>query len=88
MHKRGLEEAAFQHLKVMAASVKPQQWARMQTIFECVDPYFLWSRTDPMSLGELLDSLPPEFFVEARQLHRQRSKKVSDELKKADRNVN
>ena len=86
IRKRTLEAAASGHLDAMKASAKPLQWARMQTMFECVDPYFLRSRTDPMGLGELLDTLPTEFVVEARQIHRQRSKKVSDELKKANRN--
>ncbi len=85
IRKRTLEAAASGHLEAMKASAKPLQWARMQTIFQCADPYFLWSRTDPISLGALLDTLPPEFAVEARQMHRQRSKKVSDELKRADR---
>lgn len=85
IRKRTLEAAASGHLEAMKASAKPLQWARMQTMFECVDPYFLWSQTDPMSLGELLDTFPPEFLVEARQLHRRRTKKVADNLRKADR---
>lgn len=87
INKRSLEAAASGHLKAMDSSAKSLRWARLQTIFECVDPYFLWSRSDPMSLGELMNTLPPEFSVEARQLHRQRTKKVADELQKADRDA-
>lgn len=85
IRKRSLETAASGHLGAMGSSAKPLQWARLQTVFECVDPYFLWSRSDPMGLGKLMDTLPPEFSVEARQLHRQRTKKVADELEKTDR---
>jgi len=85
MARRTLERSASEHLSAVPNSSKPLKWARIQTIFECVDPYFLWSKSDPMSLGALLDAELPEMIVEARHLHRQRSKKVADDSKKLDR---
>lgn len=86
IRKRNLEKAAAGHLKAMKSSAKPLQWARMQTIFECVDPHFFWKRADPMSLVDLMGTLPPEFLMMAKQLDRQQSKKIADALKKADQN--
>ena len=57
----------MEHLRAMPSSSKPSRWARLQTIFDCVDPDFLWSADDPASRSEFLDANPPEFGVEARQ---------------------
>ncbi|MDP9412776.1 MAG: hypothetical protein M3Q08_01515 [Pseudomonadota bacterium] len=85
LRSRGREAAAMAHLQAMPAVSKPGRWARLHTVFECVDPYFLWSRNDPASLQEFLDANPPEFVVEARQLRSRRGKEVGDQAKKADR---
>lgn len=85
LRRRAREAAAMAHLKAMASSSKPLRWARLQTIFEGVDPHFLWSRDDPASLREMIDFNPPEFLVEALQLRSRRIKNLEDEVKKADR---
>lgn len=87
LRKRAREAAAMAHLRAMDGSPKPVKWARLSTIFECVDPYFLWSRSDPASLRAFLDAHPTEFTVEARQLLSRRQKALDDEAKKADRQV-
>jgi len=85
LRSRAREAAAMEHLRAMRTCSKPSRWARLQTIFDCVDPDFLWSADDPASLSEFLDANPPEFKVEARQLVDSRSKKLDDEARKADR---
>jgi hypothetical protein len=85
LRSRAREAAAMEHLRAMPTCSKPSRWARLQTIFDCVDPDFLWSADDPASLSEFLDANPPEFEVEARQLVNSRSKKLDDEARKADR---
>ena len=85
LRSRAREAAAIEHLRVMRTCSKPSRWARLQTIFDCVDPDFLWAADDPASLSEFLDANPPEFKVEARQLVKSRSKKLDDEARKADR---
>ena len=85
LRKRSREAAAMAHLSAMNQSSKPLKWARLRTIFSCVDPYFLWSRNDPASLQTLIDESPPEFLVEARRLHTRATKKRDDAAKRADK---
>jgi hypothetical protein len=82
--RRGLESAALGHLKAMTTSSKSLQWARMLTIFDLVDPRFLWTRGDPLSFGPFLEDAPYEFWIEAKRLHQEREKAVADVEKKAD----
>lgn len=72
---RQLEAAALAHRELIPSSTKPLQWARLSTIFDLVDPFFLWSSTDPASLEDTFAVLPEEFLVEARQ---QRQKRLKD----------
>ena len=85
LRKRSREAAAMAHLSAMNQSSKPLKWARLRTIFSCVDPYFLWSRNDPASLQDFIDTSPPEFLVEARQLHTRATKKRDDAATRADK---
>jgi hypothetical protein len=85
LRKRAFEAAATKHLRAMSNSPKTLRWARLQTIFECVDPAFLWSRSDAASLQQFLSTSPPEFEIAARQLRSARVKAVQDQAKKADR---
>jgi hypothetical protein len=82
---RRREAAGMAHLEAMAASTKPLKLARLETVFECIDPAFLWSTRDPASLAAFLDQAPPEFEVEARTLHQRRVKAVADAAKAADK---
>lgn len=84
LRTRRLETAALGHLEALATSTKSLQWARMQTVFELVDPRFLWTRGDQLSFGPFLEKAPYEFLVEARKLHEKREKAVGDAEKKAD----
>lgn len=84
LRRRRLELAALGHLEALTSSVKHLQWARLQTLFDLVDPRFLWTRCDQLSLGPFLKDAPHEFWVEARQLHKKREKAVADAEKKAD----
>jgi len=81
---RNLEVAALGHLKALPTSTKSLQWARLKTVFDLVDPCFLWTQGDQLSLGPFLDTAPYEFWIEARQLHEKREKAVTDAEKKAD----
>lgn len=87
LRKRSREAAAMAHLAAMDRSSKPLKWARLRTIFSCVDPHFLWSRNDSASLQEFIDTGPPEFLVEARQLHSRATKKCDDAAKRADKDA-
>jgi hypothetical protein len=87
LRKRSREAAAMAHLSAMDRSRKPLKWARLQTIFMCVDPHFLWSRDDPASLQAFIDATPAEFLVEARQLHKRATKKREDAEKRADKDA-
>ncbi|WP_324806378.1 hypothetical protein SH584_08795 [Sphingomonas sp. LY29] len=82
--RRTREQAALDHLAEMSSSTKPQKWARLNIVLELVDPYPVWHRDDPISLGPFLEGEPPEFAIEAKQLRDKRVKKVIDELKRAD----
>ena len=84
IRSRRLEAAAMDHLRAMASSPKPLKWARLQTVFEIVDPRFLWSRDDPASLSPFLDASEYEFFVESQKLYDKRAKAMADTEKKAD----
>ena len=84
LRSRARGAAAMEHLRVMQTCSKASRWARLQTVFECADPDFLWSATDPASLKDFLDANPPEFEVEARQLLDRRTKALDDEARKAD----
>lgn len=87
LRKRSREAAAMAHLAAMGHSPKPLKWARLLTIFDCVDHYFLWSSNDPASLQDFVDNNPPEFLVEARQLHTRATKKQDDAAKRADKDA-
>jgi hypothetical protein len=84
MRSRSLDVAALGHLEALPTSAKPLQWARMQTVFELVDPRFVWTMGDQLSLGPFLEGAPYEFWVEARRLHEKHKKSVADAEKKAD----
>jgi hypothetical protein len=82
--RRSREAAALGHLEAMATSSKPAKWARLQTVFNLVDPFFLWLRDDPASLQSFVEENPPEFLVEARSMRTSRNKELDDEAKRAD----
>ncbi|WP_179640875.1 HEAT repeat domain-containing protein [Sphingomonas guangdongensis] len=84
LRARRMEDAALAHLGAMPTSTKSLQWARLRTVFELVDPRFLWTRGDELSLQPFLEDAAYEFWVEARQLHEKREKEVADNEKKAD----
>lgn len=67
LRQRRRETIAMAQRELIAVSPKPVQWARLQRVLELVDPYFLWSRTDPTSLEGVFALLPHEFFVDAQQ---------------------
>ncbi len=85
IRRRALEAAAMGHLAAMPASSKPLRWARLQTIFDLVDPHLLWGREDPISLQSFINENPVEFLLEARQLRDRRGKVIEDEARKADK---
>jgi hypothetical protein len=85
IRRRNLEAAAMGHLAAMPDSSKALRWARLQTIFELVDPHSLWDRGDPASLQALINENPVEFLLEARKLRDRRAKTLEDDAKKADR---
>jgi hypothetical protein len=85
LRRRAHEASAMEHRALIMTSPKPLQWARLLTITELVDPFFLWSRHDPSSLGDVFDALPYEFFDEAGRVRRQQLKQREDAAKKADK---
>ena len=85
LRQRKLEAAAMTHRDALLSSSKPQQWARLSTIFELADPFYLWARDDPTSLGEAFDALPYEFLAEARQLYKKQIKQRDDAAANSDR---
>ncbi|TSE13539.1 hypothetical protein C1D09_003425 [Mesorhizobium intechi] len=85
LRQRHLETAALAHRDLISESPKPLQWARLATIMEIVDPYYLWACNDPASLGSTFDALPHEFLVEARQLRSRLLKDRENAASKADR---
>ncbi|WP_172705169.1 hypothetical protein [Sphingomonas sp. LH128] len=85
LRRRGLEASAMEHRALIRTSPKPLQWARLLTIFELVDPFFLWSRDDPSNLGDVLEALPFEFLDEAGQVRGQQLKQRGDAARKADK---
>jgi hypothetical protein len=85
VRRRALEASAMEHRALLMTSPKPLQWARLLTIFELVDPFFLWSRDDPSNLEDVFDTLPFEFFREASQVRKQQLKQREDATKKADK---
>lgn len=87
LRRRRLERAALAHLKALPTSTKHLQWARLQTLFDLVDPRFLWAQSDQLSLGSFLEEAPPEFWRDAKQLREKREKAVADAEKKADAKV-
>lgn len=84
LRRRRLELAALGHLATLPSSAKHLQWARLQTLFDLVDPRFLWTQGDQLSLGPFLKDAPHEFWVEAKKLKEKREKAVGDAEKKAD----
>lgn len=84
LRRRRLERGALAHLEALPASSKHLQWARLQTLFDLVDPRFLWTQSDQLSLGRFLGDAAQEFWREAKQLHEKREKAVADAEKKAD----
>jgi hypothetical protein len=87
LRARSNEASALEHRDLLLSSLKPVQWARLTKIIELVDPYFLWSSSDPSSLEDALEQLPYEFTVEARQARRRNLKEREDLAKKADRDA-
>ncbi|WP_157136845.1 hypothetical protein [Sphingomonas sp. PAMC 26617] len=85
VRRRGLEAAAMVHRELLMSSPKPLQWARLSTIIELVDPFFLWSREDPTNLKEIFDTLPYEFLDEARDMRKRQLKAREDAALKADK---
>jgi hypothetical protein len=85
VRRRRAEASAMEHRALLLSSPKPLQWARILTITELVDPFFLWSRGDPSNLGDIFDALPFEFFDEAGQVRKQQLKQREDAAKKADK---
>ncbi|QCB55819.1 hypothetical protein E5675_16190 [Sphingopyxis sp. PAMC25046] len=83
--RRQREAGAAVHVEAFDRSSKPQKRARLDAVFHSVDPHLLWSKDDPASLEALLDRVPQEFVVEARDLYARRSKKVAEDEKKADK---
>jgi hypothetical protein len=77
----------MEHRDLLPCSPKPLQWARLTRIIELVDPYYLWSSSDPSSLRDALEPLPYEFTVEARQARRRSLKEREDAAKEADRHA-
>lgn len=88
LRRRQLERAALGHLEELRTSSKHLQWARLQTLIDLVDPRFLWTQGDPLSLGPFLEGAPQEFWREATQLREKREKAVADAEKKADDKAN
>jgi hypothetical protein len=85
VRQRALEASAMVHRALLISSPKPLQWARLSTIIELVDPFYLWSRDDPANLKEIFDILPFEFIDEARQVRRRQLKEREDAAQKADK---
>lgn len=85
IRQRVLETAAMVHLSVLMSSPKPLQWARLSTIIELVDPFYLWSREDPANLKEIFDALPFEFLDAARDMRKRQLKVREDGASKADK---
>lgn len=87
LRKRARERAAMGHLHAMQRSSKPLKWARLSTIFECIDPYFLWSRNDPASLEKFFEANSTEFLIEAQKFLSQRRAALEDKARRADRDA-
>jgi hypothetical protein len=87
LRARGNEEAALEHQDLLLSSPKPLQWVRLTKIIELIDPYFIWSASDPSSLRSTLEHLPFEFTVEARQVRQKHLKEREDAAKKGDRDA-
>ncbi|MER8517533.1 hypothetical protein NKH47_32105 [Mesorhizobium sp. M1060] len=85
LRQRRLEAAAIAHRDLLLSSPKPLQWAKVSTILELVDPFYLWARDDPANLREVLDALPFEFLEEGRQLRKKQLKQREDSAAKADK---
>lgn len=85
LRQRRLEAAAIAHRDLMISSPKPLQWARLSTILELADPFYLWDRDDPANLGEVFDALPFEFLDEGHQLRKKQLKRREDAAAKADK---
>ena len=85
IRQRRLEAAALLHRDLILSSPKMQQWARLSTIFDIVDPFYLWARYDPTSLEQVFDELDCEFLSAARQMRTKALKIREDEAKKQDK---
>ena len=85
LRQRRLESAANAHRDLLLSSPKPLQWARLSTILELADPFYLWARNDPANLSEVFDALPFEFFVEGHQLRKKQLKQREDKAATADK---
>lgn len=82
---RELEAHCMEQIAMVSGSPKPMQWALLSTIIENVDPVYLWSRSDPASLGTVLAELPHEFFSELENTRSRARKAREDAAKKEDR---
>lgn len=85
LRQRRLETTAMAHRDLLLSSPKPLQWARLLTILELVDPFYLWARDDPANLREAFDALPFEFLHEGRELGKKQLKRREDAAAKADK---
>jgi len=83
--RRAREDDAISHVEAWEHSSKPLRWVKLHSIFESVDPFFLWQRDDPASIVAMLEASPHEFLVEARRISSKVEKKLDDEARKADR---
>lgn len=85
LRQRRLEAAAIAHRDLLLSSPKPRQWARLSTILELADPFYLWARDDPANLRQVFDALPFEFLHEGCQLRKKQLKQREDAAAKADK---
>lgn len=85
IRQRRLEAAALAHRDLIRSSPKPLRWARLSTIFDIVDPFYLWARDDPASLEQVFGELDYEFLSAARQMRIKALKVREEEAKKQDK---
>ncbi len=85
LRQRRLEAAANAHRDLLLSSPKSLQWARLSTIFELTDPFYLWAQNDPANLREVFDELPFEFLDEGRRLRKKQLRQREDKAASADK---
>jgi hypothetical protein len=85
LRQRRLEATAIAHRDLLSSSPKPLQWARLSTIIEVADPFYLSARDDAANLKEAFEILPFEFLDEAHQLRKKQLKQREDAAAEADK---